>query len=401
MPSSGTPPGPPPPWTPRETPSTSRTGRVQEAVQRIEAPQTSNVPTPKWQGWKTQTGPTIADMEQSRMSPFGEPESEMPDPEFREAMIRSLHETRHDPHETPLSGGASGSRAAAQHVASPPQANTPNTQSEGEGSVIPNRPPRIASAPEAQPSAQMHPRPITPADVCVILEDRITRVDCQRKLEEAKQGRIVEAIPRPAVRLPSNDPPTPGDITPRETRKSRSRPWSHVRGRSKADKRRHPDSGDRRPSRRRKGDPIVVTPPVTIPRPTVASIFQGGAKDLSSACPTSQEPAQTVSQIFQSAGAALSTGGPVQSTPLRGTATGQSDPPRDPRSQSERRGRVSIQTPPSQDDTPQGQIPAPFTGRAFQLRSNSAEPQLPPGDYSVLESRRDPNQQGRSTYCGR
>ena len=161
---------------------------------------------------------------------------------------------------------ASGSRATAQHVASPPQANTPNTQSEGEGSVTPNRPPRIASAPGAQPSAQMHSRPITPADVCVILEDRITRekkriaelvakvgsvdqeftevdmnevndlkqsiMDCRRKLEEAKQGRIVEAIPRPAVRLPSNDPPTPGDITPRETRKSRSRPRSHVRGRS-------------------------------------------------------------------------------------------------------------------------------------------------------------------------
>ena len=87
-----------------------------------------------------------------------------------------------------------------------------------------NRPPRIASAPEAQPSAQMHSRPITPADVCVILEDRIIREkrriaelvakvgsvdqeftevdmnevnDLQRKLEEAKQGRLVEAIPGP------------------------------------------------------------------------------------------------------------------------------------------------------------------------------------------------------------
>ena len=69
-PSSGTPPGPPPPWNPREAQSTSRTGRVQEAVHRIEGPRTSNVPAPKWQGWKTQTGPTIADMEQSRMSPF-------------------------------------------------------------------------------------------------------------------------------------------------------------------------------------------------------------------------------------------------------------------------------------------------------------------------------------------
>ena len=49
-PSSATPPGPPPPWNPRETSSTHRTGRVQEAVQRIEAPQTSNIPAPKWQG---------------------------------------------------------------------------------------------------------------------------------------------------------------------------------------------------------------------------------------------------------------------------------------------------------------------------------------------------------------
>ena len=65
LPASGTPPGPPPPWNPRETTSTPRTGRVQEAVQRIEAPQISNIPAPKWQDWKTQTGPTIADMEQS------------------------------------------------------------------------------------------------------------------------------------------------------------------------------------------------------------------------------------------------------------------------------------------------------------------------------------------------
>ena len=92
--------------------------------------------------------------------------------------------------------------------------------------------------------------------------------DCQRKLEQAQQGRQVEAIPRPPVHLPSYDPPTSGDITPVERRKSRSRPQSHVRGRSKADKRRHPDSGDRRPSRRQKGDPIVVTSAVTIPRPT-------------------------------------------------------------------------------------------------------------------------------------
>ena len=69
-PASGTPPGTPPLWNPRETTSTSRTGRVQEAVQRIEGPPIVSVPAPKWHGWKTQTGPTIADVEQSRMSPL-------------------------------------------------------------------------------------------------------------------------------------------------------------------------------------------------------------------------------------------------------------------------------------------------------------------------------------------
>ena len=149
MPASGTPPGTPPEWNPREgTASTFRTGRVKEAVQRIEGPQTSSIPATKWQGWKTKTGPTIADVEQSRMSPLGDPESEMPDPELREAMMRSLHETRHDPQETPDTGGASGSGGAMashyQQRASPPQAGTPTTQSDGEGSLLPNRPPSIA-----------------------------------------------------------------------------------------------------------------------------------------------------------------------------------------------------------------------------------------------------------------
>ena len=55
------------------------------------------------------------------------------------------------------------------------QAGTPNTQSDGEGSVIPNRPPRIATGAEAPQPAQLHPRPMTPADICLILEDRIKR----------------------------------------------------------------------------------------------------------------------------------------------------------------------------------------------------------------------------------
>ena len=169
-PSSGTPPGPPPPWNPREASSTGRTGRVQETVQRFEAPPIVNVPTPKWHGWKTQTGPTIADVEQSRMSPFGEPESEMPDANLREAMIRSLQETRRDPYEPPNTGGASGSGAMAQHAPSPQQASTPNTQSEGEGSVIPKGQSRIAVTSLQLPSNQ-----ITSADLCLALEDRIKK----------------------------------------------------------------------------------------------------------------------------------------------------------------------------------------------------------------------------------
>ena len=194
---------------------------------------------------------------------------------------------------------------------------------------------------------------------------------------------------------------TQGDATPMERRKSRSRPRSHVRGRSKADKRRHPDSGDRRPSRRRKVEPIVVTPEVTIPRPTVASIFQGGAEDLSSSCPTSQEPVQTVPQIFQAAGAALSMGGSMQATPLRGMAGDQADPPRDPRSQSERRRRVSIQTPPSQDDVPEGQIPVPFSGRAFQLsqpvRGHNSRKEI---IHSWNHARIHINKEGQPTMVG-
>ena len=143
----------------------------------------------------------------------------------------------------------------------------------------------------------------------------------------------------------------------------------------------------------------MVTPEVTIPRPTMASIVQAGPEDLSSSCPTSQEPIQSVPHLFQMAGATLPMGGSPQAIPPRGITTDQSGPPRDPRSQSERRRRVSIQTPPAPDDPPEAQIPVPFGGRPFLRRSASAEPQ--PGDYSVLESRQDPHQQGRSTYYGR
>ena len=42
----------------------------------------------------------------------------MPDANLREAMARSLQETRRDPYETPTTGGASGSGAMAQHAPS-------------------------------------------------------------------------------------------------------------------------------------------------------------------------------------------------------------------------------------------------------------------------------------------
>ena len=48
-----------------------------------------------------------------------------------------------------------------------------------------------------------------------------------------------------------------------------------------------------------RGEPIMVMPEVTIPRPTVASIFQSGAEDLSSSCPTSQEPVQTKGKLLR------------------------------------------------------------------------------------------------------
>ena len=319
LPASGTPPGTPPPWNPRETSSTSRTGRVQDAVQRIEGPPIINVPAPKWHGWKTQTGPTLADVEQSRMSPFGEPDLETPDADLREAMARSLQETRHDPYELPNTGGASGSGAVPQHAPSPQQGGTPNTQSEGEGSVIPKGQSRIAVTPLQLPQGQ-----ITSTDVGLALEERIRKhrerineliqrmssfdqeateadiielnelkqfvASCQRTLDQVRQGVQVQAIPRPPAQLPRFSSPAQVEDEPMDHRSSRSRPRPHVRGRSKSDKRRHPDSGDRRPSRRRKGDPIVVMPQVTIPPPSVASIFQGGDEDLTSSCPTSQEP---------------------------------------------------------------------------------------------------------------
>ena len=438
LPASGTPPDPPPERNSRESSTSAfNTGRVQEAVQRIEGPQLCSIPATKWQGWKTQPGPTIADVEQSRMSPPGDQDADLPDPQLREAMVRSLQETRHDPNETPNTGGASGSASATaqSHYQGATPTGTPNTQSDGEGSLIPNRPPSIATGTEANQFATLRPGPMSIATQSMILEDRISRekakinqlvakmtavdqvftevdfndlnalkqsvVACQRTIDSMKSQQPTEpvATPRPQV-LQSNIIQDDQEFTAPDVRKpSRSRPRSQraVRGRSKADKRRrHPDSGDHRSVTRPRQDPMTVMPAVTIPRPTVASIFLQGAEDLSSSCLTSQEPAQTVPQIVQSAGAGLPNTGMANPSPQRGIAIAQSGPPRDPRSQSERR-RVVIETP-QENTIGESQQPGMFAGRPFQLRSNSAEPQLPSGDYEILESSQDPGQQGRSTF---
>ena len=186
----------------------------------------------------------------------------------------------------------------------------------------------------------------TEVDIIELNELKQSVASCQRTIDQINQGVQVQAIPRPPVQLPRFGSPTQVEDEPMENRSSRSRPRPHVRGRSKSDKRRHPDSGDRRPSRRRKGEPIMVMPQVTIPPPTVAALFQGRDEELTSSCPTSQEPVVSVPSLFQTAGANLPLGGTPQVNPPPTIIAGQSGPPRDPRSQSERRRRVSIQTPP-------------------------------------------------------
>ena len=61
----------------------------------------------------------------------------------------------------------------------------------------------------------------------------------------------------------------------------------------------------------------MVMPQVIIPPPSVASIFQGGDEDLTSSCPTSQEPVVSVPSLFQTAGANLPLGGLPQPNPPR------------------------------------------------------------------------------------
>ena len=80
LPSAGTFPGTPLPMDPHELPMPiSLIQRPQASTTSIQGPDPPNLPPNRWQGWKTQTGPTIADVEQSRRSPPVEHESEMPE----------------------------------------------------------------------------------------------------------------------------------------------------------------------------------------------------------------------------------------------------------------------------------------------------------------------------------
>ena len=191
-------------------------------------------------------------------------------------IVRSLQETRHDPFETPNTGGASGSGGATAPSHQQRAYPTPNTQSDGEGSLFPNRPPRIATGVEATQPSPMQARPMTPADQCKILEDRVSRekkrinelvakvtavdqefteVDvndlntlkqsvlaCQRQIDYIKTQHPTELIatPRPQVLQSSIAQSEHAPTSPGVSRQSRSRPRSQkaVRGRSKADKRR-------------------------------------------------------------------------------------------------------------------------------------------------------------------
>ena len=90
LPPSGTCLGTPPALDPHDLPMPlSLIQKARANTPSGQQPEPPNLPPNRWQGWKTQTGPTIADMEQSRRSPHTEHQSEMPDAELKEAMARS------------------------------------------------------------------------------------------------------------------------------------------------------------------------------------------------------------------------------------------------------------------------------------------------------------------------
>ena len=130
----------------------------------------------------------------------------------------------------------------------------------------------------------------------------------------------------------------------------------------------------------------------------MASLFLGGADDLSSSCPTSQEPTHTVSvpQVFQTAEAALQFSGSMYPSHPYRPGQGQVD---DPRSHSER--RVSIQTPSQDDQSPSADHSGTLTDRQLLARSLSqGPPQAAQREEPPLEMRYrydSPNDQARAT----
>ena len=204
--------------------------------------------------------------------------------------------------------------------------------------------------------------------------------ECQASLTHSQE--TGEPVPTPRVQVLPSSIDEPRTQSPRPaSRSSRSRHSSRrkVRGRSKGEKRRHLDTRERSLGMRQRSLPVTVRPPVVVPKPTVASLFTGGPDELSSSCPTSQEPSQPMSvpQLFQAAGDAIQGSGSVHSAhPYYRAPQGRSDPPRDPRSQSKR--RVVIQYPPSSETPTSGHHSDPSGSRPSASRWRGQRGVRPP-----------------------
>ena len=179
-----------------------------------------------------------------------EQDSEMPDTELQEAMARSIHEMRHDPHETPITGGASGSQIPG--IAPQQSVATPKTQSEGEGSVIPNRPPRMH--PGNYPSQVALRRETAKVqkilDKMTNMEVEFTELDrdevnnlkqsikaCQATIARARENPSEELIPTPRPQVLPSSIVEPNQPPVRPLSRSRPRSLRRIRGRSKGSKR--------------------------------------------------------------------------------------------------------------------------------------------------------------------
>ena len=190
-------------------------------------------------------------------------------------------------------------------------------------------------------------REFTEADMNDLNALKQSVLACQRVMDQYKEQSTAELFPTPRPQVLQSSI-TQARTSPARDLSRRKHPAGLVRGRGRSmrsDKRRRSDQGERGAATRQRFDPVTVQPPITIPRPTVASLFTGGADELSSSCPTAQEPSHpvTIPQVFQTAGAAMQLSGSMYPSQVQRRAQNATDPPRDPRAQSER--RVNIQTP--------------------------------------------------------